>query len=61
MKSGRGGPRPGSGRPALGDKKRKFHGFKCTDEEWEKIKAYAKKHGFKSISKYLRKCALREL
>lgn len=59
--SGRGGSRPGSGRPALGKEKRKFHGFKCTDKEWERIKAHAKECGIKSVSKYLRMSALREL
>ncbi|OPY64062.1 MAG: hypothetical protein A4E56_00116 [Pelotomaculum sp. PtaU1.Bin065] len=61
MKSGRGGSRPGSGRPALGEGKRKFHGFKCSDEEWERIKALAKENGIKSVSKYLRLAALREI
>jgi hypothetical protein len=39
----RGGLRVGAGRPALPPgEKRKMRSLKATDEEWEKIKAFAK-------------------
>lgn len=42
-KQPRGGLRPGAGRPALPpEEKRKMRSLKATDEEWEKIKAFAK-------------------
>lgn len=40
-----GGKRAGSGRKKIYDTPPKHRGFSCTDEEWETIKAAAKKSG----------------
>lgn len=58
----RGGARPGAGRKECSEEeKRKLHAFKCSDDEWKNIKAKAKEHGFRSVSEYIRKSALREI
>lgn len=52
-KSGRGGPRPGAGRPPTGNPRRKLRSFKATDEEWEQIKQKAEQAGL-TASEYIR-------
>lgn len=41
-----GGSRPGAGRPPSGDPPMRARAFKCTDEEWDKIRKLALKNGY---------------
>jgi len=58
-KKGRGGPRPGAGRPAPPGGRRKLRSFKANDIEWQQMQEKAKEAGI-TASDYIRQKALQD-